>query len=212
MPRHVPLSRKITAGILSSLLVWTNLWATWLDGRPPSLDQLIDGPYLVLLERSHELNFSDRALDQTRDQLKREEKSEKKRLKGEEKALKKQLKGLRKDLEDLNKTGSSDSTEMRNARSGLHCQIQALERSLEEKKRERKNGLPVAYDNREAKLDLIQEWPSQQREIWGNVQSGQARLRKHGDVEASVSESSLKDRRRMSRWAATLYGRCAPLV
>jgi len=177
--------RKIFAVGLSGLLVWTNLWASWPPNTAtvPPLTDLVQEPYLVLLEKAEELKFSKEELDTFRKDLKNEEKAEKKRLEQEEKELKEQVKELRQQLDELNKSKSRDTSEMALKRNELHCQIVPLERAQNAKKTERKQGLPLAYDNRQAKVDLIEKWPARKAEIILALESGDARERRFGDVE-----------------------------
>ncbi|MCH8017959.1 MAG: hypothetical protein IH917_15195, partial [Acidobacteria bacterium] len=81
--------RKIFAVGLCGLLFWTNLWASWPANAStvPPLTDLVQEPYLVLLEQAEELKFSEKELDAFRKDLKKEEKTEKKRLEREEKEL-----------------------------------------------------------------------------------------------------------------------------
>ena len=48
---------------------------------------------------------------------------------------------------------------------------------------ERNQGVPILFENRFAKLDLIQKWPPRKQEIERLIASGQARNREFGDVE-----------------------------
>ena len=176
--------RKIFAVGICGLLVWTNLWASWptTPGAPPLTD-LVQEPYLVLLEQAEELTFSEKELDRFRKDLEKEEKAEKKRLEREEKELKQQVKELRKQLDELNKSRSRDDSEMALKRNELHCQILPLEEAQAAKKAAREHGLPVIYDNKQAKVDLIEKWPAQKAEIVLALEKGDARKRRFGDVE-----------------------------
>ncbi len=176
--------RKIFAVTLSGLLVWTNLWASWPGSTADlPLTDLVQEPYLILLEEAEELNFSEKELDRFRKDLKKEEKVEKKRLEREEKELKEQVKAVRKQLDELNKSRSRDDSEMALKRNELHCQILPLETVQHAKKAEREHGLPVIYDNKQAKVDLIEKWPAKKAEIVWALESGDARKRRFGDVE-----------------------------
>ena len=176
--------RKVFALGLSGLLVWTNLRASWpTTADAPPLKDLVQEPYLVLLDQAEELNFSKKDLDGFREDLKKEEKAEKKRLEREEKELEQQVKALRKQLDELNKSRSRDTSEMTLERSELHCQIIPLENAQNTKKAEREHGLPVIYDNYQAKVDLIEKWPARKAEIVLALEQGDARKRRFGDVE-----------------------------
>ncbi len=177
--------RKIFAVVLCGLLTWTNLWASWPPDSTtvPPLTDLVQEPYLVLLEQAEDLRFSEKELDAFRKDLNKEEKAEKKRLKQEEKKLKQQVKELRKQLDEFNKSRSRDTSEMTLKRSELHCQILPLEKAQKATKGEREHGLPLAYDNKQAKVDLIEKWPARKAEILLALESGDARQRRFGDVE-----------------------------
>jgi len=177
--------RKIFAVGLCGFLVWTNLWASWPadTATVPPLTDLVQEPYLVLLEQAENLQISEKELDAFRKDLEKEERAEKKRLEQEEKELKQQVKELRKQLDELNKSRSRDTSEMTLQRSELHCQILALEQVQHAKQVERENRLPLIYDNKQAKVDLIEKWPAQKAEIILALESGEARHRRFGDVE-----------------------------
>ena len=176
--------KSLVASALCGLLVWTTALGAWPNAGPtPPLAELVGEPYLVLLERAHELELSSNQLKEFKKQLKKEEKAEKNRLKEEAKQLEKQIKGLRNELSMLNRKASSDSQPVSTSRHDVHCRIEALEKELQEKQIERKNGVPVTYDNRKAKLELIEKWPAEQEKIWNLLESGAARQRRFGDVE-----------------------------
>ena len=157
MREKQPPTRRVFAVALCGLLVWTNLWASWPANTAivPPLTELVQESYLVLLEQAEELKFSEKELDAFRKDLKKEEKAEKKRLEREERELKQQVKELRKQLDELNKSRSRDDSEMALKRNELHCQILPLEEAQAAKKAAREHGLPVIYDNKQAKVDLI---------------------------------------------------------
>ena len=179
-----PIARMISAAGLSGLLIWTNTWVLWADMAEPSLlKELVSEPYLVLLERADELRLSKKELEKFGKQLKREEKAEKQRLKQEMKELEQQMKELRGQLTDLNRARSRDTDELATQRHELHCQILSLEKEFNSKKAEREHGVPVAYQNRQAKLNLIEAWPAKKRGIEETVELGRARERRFGDAE-----------------------------
>ena len=176
--------RRITAVALCGLLVWTNAWAVWPHSASSApLNELIEEPYLVLLERADELKIPDKELEEFRKQLKAEKKATKKKMKQEQKDLEKQIKNLRKELDRLNKSRSRDDEQMSLKRNELHCQLVAFEEKLVSKKAELKHGVPVVYDNRLAKVDLLQKWPAKKHEIQKTLELGRARERRFGDVE-----------------------------
>jgi predicted Zn-dependent protease len=90
---------------------------------------------------------------------------------------------LQKQLSALNRRASRDTEEMTLQRREVHCHILKLEEELRGREAERKNGLPVAYDNKLAKVDLIEKWPIEKDKIEQVLASGRARERRFGDVE-----------------------------
>jgi Zn-dependent protease with chaperone function len=147
------------------------------------LPDLTRKSYLDLLEFSPTPKFSDRDYDRAREKLKEEKESEQTRLEKLEDRLKDQIKSNRKQLDSLNKSSSRDTSAQAEARKNLHCGILDLEAQLRDLETQREKGVPVLFENRFAKLDLIRYWPARQQEIERKIQSGQARSRQHGDVE-----------------------------
>jgi predicted Zn-dependent protease len=72
-----------------------------------------------------------------------------------------------------------------------------MEKQLAEKQTSRKQGLPVALDNKLAKLDLIRQWPAKKAEIEQIIASERARDRRFGHVGdigiRKISEDQEKD-------------------
>lgn len=161
------------------------------------LRELLEKSYLELLDIAPQVSFSEREVAELKKQLDRELESEKKRLEREEEQLKRQIEAARRQLNELNKGASRDTEEMTERRRKLHCQILKLEREMLQKKAEREHGLPIAYENKRAKLDLIQSWPAKKREIEQAIAEGRARQRPFGDVEdigiRKVGEGQEKD-------------------
>jgi beta-barrel assembly-enhancing protease len=58
-----------------------------------------------------------------------------------------------------------------------------LEDQLRKTNLQREKGVPIAYQNNFAKLDLIQKWPALHQEIEANIEAGQARQRRFGDID-----------------------------
>jgi hypothetical protein len=167
------------------------------SGENASLAQLVNKPYLELLELSPSLKVSPAEIEGFKQQLDREEDAEKKRLEQEERGLKVQIERAHKQLDQLNRKSSRDTAEMAEERRMLQCAILKAEGQMREKKVSREHGLPVAFDNKRAKLELIHQWPAKRNEIEQSLASGRARQRAHGDVEdigiRKVGEGQEKD-------------------
>jgi predicted Zn-dependent protease len=87
---------------------------------------------------------------------------------------------LKKEQESLRAvTARIDDTE----RKQRHCKIQNL-RALEAQARVlAEHAIPVAYENRKAKLDLIEKWPEELKRIREDIAAGRHLQRKWGDVK-----------------------------
>ena len=148
-----------------------------------SLSQLVGRPYLDLLELAPTVSFKPPEFEELRKELARQREAEKERLKQEEKKLDGHLETFKDQLKSLNKEASRDTEKMAERRKTIHCEIQKLEKIRGEKRVEREHGMPVAFDNKLAKADLIQQWPAKKTEIGRIIAEGRARERRFGDVE-----------------------------
>jgi len=95
--------------------------------RTVELRQLVEKPYLELLEHATTARFSAQEIEQFRKQLEKEKDAEKERLKTQEKELKQRVDIARKELEKLNKQSSRDTDVMASKRQDLHCGVQKME-------------------------------------------------------------------------------------
>jgi Zn-dependent protease with chaperone function len=87
---------------------------------------------------------------------------------------------LRTSSADLYRVGGRiDETE----RHSRHCQIQNLRILKARADILADQAIPVAYDNRKAKLELIQYWPAERGRIAQELSSGSYRSRRWGNVE-----------------------------
>lgn len=150
---------------------------------PPSLPDLVKKSYLELLDLSPAVRLDAAEAERYRQQLEQEKKNERRRLEEEEKQLKRKIEAARHELDKLNRSGSADTPENAATRRKLHCDVIKLERDARDKRTERDHGIPVAFDNKLAKLELLEHWPSKKAEIERVIASGEARQRPHGNVE-----------------------------
>lgn len=190
--------KKAIVLLLSVALLWPSLPA--VTARPMKrqpLAELINKSYLELLETASVAKFSASEIEAFRQKLEREKEAEKKRLEQQEKQLKAQTEDAKRQLDALNKRASRDDETMSEERRKLHCRLLKLENEMNQKKAEREHGLPVAYDNKRAKLELIQRWPEKKKEIADLIASGRARSRPYGNVEdigiRTIAEGQEKD-------------------
>jgi hypothetical protein len=145
--------------------------------------ELIRKSYLELLEEKEVRKFPSGEIDGVQSGLKSEREAEEKRLKAEQVRIRKDLKAAREELDQLNKKASRDDSPTAQQRDELHCRVLRLEDDLSKARTQLEKGLPVVYQNRLAKLELIQKWPSIRAEIEREIEAGRARERRYGNVE-----------------------------
>ena len=154
-------------------------------GAPPparpqelsDLQQELQKPYLELFEISPNLRYSKSQIDSMREYLQKGEQYCVDQFKGHAEKYDAELKQIQ---ADLKQRGSSIEN---GERHSMHCKIQQL-RVLESQATVlSKNAIPVAYDNRLAKLDLIEHWPSQLQSVKQDISSGAYENRRWGDVK-----------------------------
>jgi Zn-dependent protease with chaperone function len=99
------------------------------------------------------------------------------RFKEKSKQYGREIEQAQKQLKD--KGGKITETE----RHDLHCRIQNLRALQSQTEVLAKHAIPIAYENRKAKLDLIEQWPAKFKEISKQLEDGTYRNRRWGDVE-----------------------------
>jgi peptidase M48-like protein len=145
--------------------------------------EMIRKSYLELFELKDLGKFSASEINGIEAQLKKEQAAEDNRLKKEEDRIKKETDAARERLKQLNKKASRDDSSATAQRTQLHCEVLRLEDQLRKTNLQREKGVPIAYQNKFAKLDLIQKWPALRQEIERNIEVGQARQRRFGDID-----------------------------
>jgi hypothetical protein len=150
---------------------------------PPALADLVKKPYLELVDIAGSLDYPKKAIDDYRKQIETQKKEDLDGLEAEKKALKTQEDEVRKQLDEMNRSASADDKAMAARRAALHCKIFQVDRDLRESKTERSISIPVDYDHRITKLDIVALWPARKRDVALAVANGKARARKWGDVD-----------------------------
>ena len=101
------------------------------------------------------------------------------RFKDQAKQYGKQISAAQKEL----KATGSQLTDAQ--RSTLHCRIQNLELLRSEAQMLSQHAIPTAYDNLQAKLELIQKWPAVYQQTKQEIADGAYEKRRWGDVRFS---------------------------
>ncbi len=84
---------------------------------------------------------------------------------------------------DADQAALKKSTVDDEERHNLHCRIQESRALKSQADVTAQNAIPVAYDNKQAKLELIQKWPAQITEIRRSFADGSYRNRRWADVQ-----------------------------
>ncbi|NDD63075.1 MAG: hypothetical protein EBZ36_03700 [Acidobacteria bacterium] len=161
------------------------------------LTGLLNRSYLEILEISPRVSFTRNEFELVSRRLDQEQEAEKKRLEAEQQGYERQAKALRRGLDELNRKSSRDDATVARERQRIHCEILKLENRARQAEIARKHGVPVAFDNRRAKLILLQRWPGEARQIEQAIKAGTARARRYGNVEdigvRTIAEGQEKD-------------------
>lgn len=142
-----------------------------------SLHAYLQKPYEELFELAPSLKFNSAEIEKERQALKSAEGSCRDRFKNHSKTYSKQLESTRKELKLLTASLKDDP------RHALHCKIQDLELLQSEAEVLSGQAIPHAYDNLSAKLDLIQQWPEQNRLALAAMADGSYQQRRWSDVK-----------------------------
>jgi Zn-dependent protease with chaperone function len=148
-----------------------------------SINPLLRKPYLELLQIASTAHYSSQQLEQVRKRLKSERDQKERDLKSQQKTLDSQIKQAQEELKKVGDRFELTEDQVSARRHDLHCRIQDMQSQLADAKIQLQTGLPVEYDNLNAKLDLIEKWPAAKQEIARQMESGQARNRKWGNAQ-----------------------------
>lgn len=177
--------RKMVAALLCPLLITfsTPAGVSQTPTRPApataalTLHDYLQKPYVELFALAPSLSFPVSEVEKERQALKRGEEGCRDKFKDTAKQYDRDLKDRRKQLK-------SRGIELEDtARHDLHCSIQNLELLKSEAEVLSGQAIPHAYDNLNAKLDLILEWPAQYRSAQTALKDGSYQQRRWSDVK-----------------------------
>jgi beta-barrel assembly-enhancing protease len=141
------------------------------------LREYLQKSYLELFELAPALEFTEGEIAKQRDGLKKGKDICVDRFENHMKQYGKRIDAGRKDL----KKNTGALTEVQ--RKETHCSIQNLDLLRSEAQVLAKQAIPTAYDNLNAKLDLIQQWPAHHKQIQNEMSTGSYHTRRWGDVK-----------------------------
>jgi chromosome segregation ATPase len=150
---------------------------------PGSIEDQLKHSFLELVDMAHTLRYTPQQYEQVRKRLEQEEDRRKNQLKDTLKYIEAEIAKSEQQLKDLNAKSSFDTAEITSQRDAIHCTIQKLRTRQADTRIALQSGIPIEYENLYAKLELMQKWPAAEREIAMQVERGQARQRKWGDVQ-----------------------------
>jgi len=179
--------RKVVAVTLCSLLASLPFLSEGLalaaqtPARPAAeklaLRDYLQKSYLELFELSPKLEFSASEIEAQRKALKSGENLCVSRFKTHSKQYQTQIEAARKELKQQTGTITDEN------RKQVHCNIQNLDLLKSEADILAGQAIPTAYDNLSAKLDVIQLWPAQHKQIQQELTNGTYHSRRWGDVK-----------------------------
>jgi len=180
--------RAWLALILSLLLVQlpTASWALQARTSPPKptlppevfkpLQEALLQSYLELFEQAERLEFSPNQIQQMRRYLEQARDFCQRRWRNRAQELDKKLQQTQADLRSRTARLTPDE------RKRLHCEIQNLRLLKSQAETLAEHAVPVAFENRLAKLELIEKWPQEKKTIQEQLASGAHLNRRYGDV------------------------------
>lgn len=133
--------------------------------------------YEELFEEAPRLEFTAAQIQQMREYLRRSREYCVSRYKDRVKEHEKNLESAQAELK--RRTATLSDAE----RKELHCRIQNLRAVKSQAEVLANHAIPVAFENRQAKLDLIEKWPAQLKQIQQEIASGAYHNRPYGDVK-----------------------------
>jgi Zn-dependent protease with chaperone function len=147
---------------------------------PPAQSDLrgyLQRSYVELFELAPTLTFSTGEIEGQRKALNKGKDSCVSRFKDHAKRYDKQLEKARSDLKKTTAGLNKDQ------RKQAHCSIQNLDLVKSEAEILATQAIPNAYDNLNAKLDLIEQWPAVSRQIQQQLADGSYTKRRWADVQ-----------------------------
>ncbi|MEJ2006537.1 MAG: M48 family metalloprotease [Acidobacteriota bacterium] len=142
-----------------------------------SLSKEIRKPYLQLFKISPKLRFTDTEINQMQKYLQKGQDYCVGQFKARAEKYNSEI------AEDKSRLKQGKSNGEAGEQHALRCKIKDLELLESQAKVLAQHAIPVAYKNREAKLDLIQQWPSELKKIKKEIADGSYLHRHWGDVK-----------------------------
>lgn len=148
--------------------------------RPPSevfgpLQDELKKSYLALFETANSLEYSQTQIAKMQEYLRQAQDYCVGRFEGASSEYQRRVDEAQRALKKSNIAEAE--------RHNLHCTIQDARALKSQADVISQHAIPVAYNNKSAKLDLIQNWPGQRKEIQQSIADGSYKNRRWGDVQ-----------------------------
>ena len=153
------------------------------------LQTTISRHYDELFNAAPELKFTPEQLKAMRQHLSDSQEYCKQRAEATSKGYGQQIKLANKELDGMR------SNPDENRRHDLHCQIQQLRSDKAQTDLLADQLIPTAFQNNKAKLDVLQNWPSELKNIEQQIANGTYRNRRWGNVEEIGFRTIQKDQK-----------------
>jgi len=177
--------RSMLALLCSELLLGTLTGCgrhrvTLPEVKPPSrvfepLQEELQKSYLTLFETASKLDYSDGQILKMQEYLKQAQDYCVGKFEGVSGEYERRVADAQRTPKKSNITDEERHT--------LHCSIQDARALKSQADVISQHAIPVAYDNKQAKLELIQKWPGQLKEIQQSVADGTYKNRRWADVQ-----------------------------
>ena len=180
------IGRKITAVLLAGPLVVSLGFPRGIKTAPEppfekknfdTLQEDLNKSYLELFSLAPEIHYSPDAIEKMKAYLRDAQGYCVSELKAKSDAYKSEIK---QDQDSLHKK-TADVTDTE--RHDLHCSIQNDEKLKAQTDVVIERAMPLAYENKQAKLELLEKWPADYVKIRQEKNDGSYRNRRWGDVE-----------------------------
>jgi hypothetical protein len=192
--------RKFLALLCAELLIFSQVGCgghrvALPEVRPPSqvfepLNEELKKSYLMLFETAPKLEYSDAEIVKMQEYLKQAQDYCTGRFESVANEYQRRIDDAQKGLK---KSGITNEE-----RHNLHCSIRDARVLHGQADVIAQNAIPVAYDNKGAKLELIQNWPVQLKEIRASVADGTYKARRGATLRTSAFAKLRKIRKTTS--------------
>ncbi|GAB4233769.1 MAG: hypothetical protein Kow00109_06600 [Acidobacteriota bacterium] len=179
---NVPVWKRTAAVVLAA---WLSVWpaaAAQESSAAPGLEELIQKSYVELFDLAPRVRVDNESIRRFERRLKDDYEKERKEYQEKRKRLEEEIEAAQRELKELNRRTSGE-LDIDKRRHELHCQIQARRKELSDVKLILDQGLKVKYENRRAKLEVLQEWPERLERARRRIEEGKAAEREFGDYQ-----------------------------